>query len=54
MKMLAILVLMAALLAACDNSVPPTKASIDQNPKVDQNPLQKSATGGQLGMPPKQ
>lgn len=42
-------------LAACDNSVPPTKAPADQNPQIDKNPVPKSATGGdQPGTPPKQ
>lgn len=36
-------------LAACDNSVQPTKApgdEVNQNPQVDKNPVPKSTTGG--------
>ncbi|MDX8439947.1 hypothetical protein ACWGS9_04290 [Bradyrhizobium sp. Arg314] len=58
MKKLPVLLALAAglALAACDNSVPPTKApAVDQNPQVDKNPVPKSTTGGdQPGTPPKQ
>lgn len=56
MKLPTRLALAAGLvLAACDNSVPPTKAPIDQNPQVDKNPVPKSTTGGdQQGTPPAQ
>ncbi|MDX8454477.1 hypothetical protein RFM98_17085 [Mesorhizobium sp. VK9D] len=57
MRKLPVLLALAAglALAACDNSVPPTKAPVDQNPQVDKNPVPKSTTGGdQPGTPPKQ
>jgi len=57
MKKLPVLLALAAglALAACDNSVQPTKAPADQNPQVDKNPVPKSTTGGeQPGTPPKQ
>ncbi|WP_181170789.1 hypothetical protein [Mesorhizobium sp. B2-6-2] len=58
MKKLPVLLALAAGLAACDNSVPPTKApgdEVNQNPQVDKNPVPKSTTGGdQPGTPPKQ
>ncbi|MDX8495070.1 hypothetical protein RFN29_26275 [Mesorhizobium sp. VK22B] len=57
MKKLPVLLALAAglALAACDNSVPPTKAPVDQNPQLDKNPVPKSTTGGdQPGTPPKQ
>ncbi|MBZ9661031.1 hypothetical protein LB523_18455 [Mesorhizobium sp. ESP-6-4] len=60
MKKLPVLLALAAglVLAACDNSVPPTKApgdEVNQNPQVDKNPVPKSTTGGdQPGTPPKQ
>ncbi|WP_167483929.1 hypothetical protein [Mesorhizobium tamadayense] len=57
MKKLPVLLALAAglALAACDNSVPPTKAPADQNPQVDKNPVPKSTTGGdQQGTPPAQ
>ena len=56
-KLVVLLTFAAGLaLAACDNSVPPTKApSVDQNPQVDKNPVPQSTTGGdQPGTPPKQ
>ena len=57
-KLLILLVLAAALsLVACDDNIPPTKASgaADQNPQVDKNPVPKSTTGGnQPGTPPAQ
>ncbi|WP_292116813.1 hypothetical protein [Mesorhizobium sp.] len=57
MKLPVLLALAAGLaLAACDNSVQPTKApAVDQNPQVDKNPVPKSTTGGdQQGTPPAQ
>ena len=57
MKKLPMLLALAAglALAACDNSIPPTKAPADQNPQLDKNPVPKSTTGGdQPGTPPKQ
>ena len=57
MKKLPVLLALAAglALAACDNSIPPTKAPADQNPQLDKNPVPKSTTGGdQQGTPPKQ
>ncbi|CDX19417.1 conserved exported hypothetical protein [Mesorhizobium sp. ORS 3324] len=57
MKKLPMLLALAAVLAlaACDNSIQPTKAPADQNPQVDKNPVPKSTTGGgQPGTPPKQ
>ncbi|MDX8466308.1 hypothetical protein RFM26_11510 [Mesorhizobium sp. VK23B] len=59
MKLPVLLALAAGLaLAACDNSVQPTKApsdTINQNPQVDKNPVPKSTTGGdQQGTPPAQ
>ncbi|WP_292470187.1 hypothetical protein [Mesorhizobium sp.] len=56
MKLLVLLALAAGLaLAACDNSVQPTKAPADQTPQLDKNPVPKSTTGGdQPGTPPKQ
>ena len=59
MKLPVLLALVAGLaLAACDNSVQPTKApgdEVNQNPQVDKNPVPKSTTGGdQPGTPPKQ
>ena len=57
MKKLPVLLALAAglALAACDNSIPPTKAPADQNPQLDKNPVPKSTTGGdQPGTPPKQ
>lgn len=39
-------------LVACDNSVPPTKAPIDQNLQVDKNVVPKSTVGvDQQGTP---
>ncbi|WP_292569221.1 hypothetical protein [Mesorhizobium sp.] len=57
MKLPVLLALAAGLaLAACDNSVQPTKApAVDQTPQVDKNPVPKSTTGGdQQGTPPAQ
>ena len=57
MKKLPVLLALAAglALAACDDSVQPTKAPADQNPQFDKNPVPKSTTGGdQPGTPPKQ
>jgi hypothetical protein len=60
MKKLPVLLALAAglVLAACDNSVQPTKApgdEVNQNPQVDKNPVPKSTTGGdQQGTAPKQ
>lgn len=60
MKKLPVLLAFAAglALAACDNSIPPTKApsdEVNQNPQVDKNPVPKSTTGGdQQGTAPKQ
>ena len=57
MKKFPVLLALAAglALAACDNSIPPTKAPADQNPQLDKNPVPKSTTGGdQPGTPPKQ
>jgi len=57
MKKIPVLMALAAglALAACDNSIPPTKAPADQNPQLDKNPVPKSTTGGdQPGTPPKQ
>ncbi|MDX8460749.1 hypothetical protein [Mesorhizobium humile] len=56
MKLPALLALAAGLaVAACDNSVPPTKAPADQNPQVDKNPVPKSTSGGdQPGTPQQQ
>ena len=57
MKKFPVLLALAAVLAlaACDNSIPPTKAPADQNPQLDKNPVPKSTTGGdQPGTPPKQ
>ena len=58
-KLPVLLALAAGLaLAACDNSVPPTKApgdGVNQNPQVDKNPVPKSTTGGdQQGTQPAQ
>ena len=50
MRILSLLVLAAGLaLAACDNSIEPTKANTDtvnKNPTVDQDARPKSTTGG--------
>ncbi|WP_292354968.1 hypothetical protein [Mesorhizobium sp.] len=47
MKLPVLLALAAGLaLAACDNSVQPTKAPADQSPQIDKNPVPKSTTGG--------
>ena len=60
MKKLPVLLALAAglALAACDNSIPPTKApsdEVNQNPQVDKNPVPQSSTGGdQQGTAPKQ
>ncbi|RWG55290.1 MAG: hypothetical protein EOQ64_17300 [Mesorhizobium sp.] len=60
MKKLPVLLALAAGLglAACDNSVQPTKApsdTVDKNPQVDKNPVPQSTTGGdQPGTPSKQ
>ncbi|RWF38292.1 MAG: hypothetical protein EOS65_24005 [Mesorhizobium sp.] len=43
---LPMLLALGLALAACDNSVQPTKAPVDQNPQVDKNPVPKSTTGG--------
>jgi hypothetical protein len=60
MKKLPVLLALAAglVLAACDNSVQPTKApgdEVNRNPQVDKNPVPKSTTGGdQQGTAPRQ
>jgi len=57
MKKLPLLMAVAAglTLAACDNNLPPTKAPVDQNPQVDNNPVPTSTTGGgQSATPPAQ
>ncbi|RAZ83153.1 hypothetical protein DPM33_32695 [Mesorhizobium hawassense] len=59
MKLPVLLAVAAGLsLAACDNSVQPTKApgnEVNQSPQVDKNPVPQSSTGGdQQGTPPKQ
>ncbi|WP_189434638.1 hypothetical protein [Mesorhizobium sp. M1E.F.Ca.ET.041.01.1.1] len=56
MKLPVLLALAAGLaLAACDHSVPPTKAPADQSPQIDKNPVPKSTTGGdQQGTQPAQ
>ncbi|WP_189350268.1 MULTISPECIES: hypothetical protein [unclassified Mesorhizobium] len=56
MKLPVLLALAAGLaLAACDNSVQPTKAPADQSPQIDKNPVPKSTTGGdQQGTQPAQ
>ena len=55
MMRLPMLLALGLALAACDNNIPPTKAPVDQNPRVDTNPVPKSTTGGdQQGTQPAQ